>query len=105
MDEMLPWSKLCKVIASFYPKASARGGRPTIGIERMLRIHFLQHGFKLSDPGAEEALYDSRAIRQFAGVDLASEPAPDESTICKFGHLMERHNSGYELFRLVNVYP
>ena len=82
-----------------------RRERPTLGIERMLRIHFLQHGFELSDPGAEEALYDSRAIRQFAGVDLASEPVPDESTICKFGHLMERHNSGSELFRLVNVYP
>jgi transposase, IS5 family len=73
-------------------------------LERMLRIHFLQHWFALSDPGAEEALYDSRAMRQFVGIDLGREPVPDETTICKFRHLMERHNLGDELFRLVNVY-
>ena len=61
MDEILPWIELCKAIEPFYPKASPKGGRPTVGIERMLRIHFLQHWFELSDPGAEEALYDSRA--------------------------------------------
>ena len=70
----------------------------------MLRIHFLQHWFELSDPAAEEALYYSRAMRQFAGIDLGQEPVPDETTICKFRHLMERHNLGDELFRLVNVY-
>ena len=75
-----------------------------MGIARMLRIHFLQHWFELSDPGAEEALYDSRAMRQFVGIDLASEPVPDETTIGKFHHLMERHNLGCELFRLVNAY-
>ena len=101
---MLPWAELCDIIEPFYPKASAKGGHPTIGIERMLRIHFLQHGFELSDPGAEEVLYDSRAMRQFVGIDLASEPVPDEATTCKFRHLMERRNSGCELFRLVNAY-
>lgn len=70
----------------------------------MLRIHFLQHWFELSDPGVEEALYDSRAMRQFVGIDLGKEPAPDETTVCKFRHLMERHNLGGELFQLVNVY-
>ncbi len=74
------------------------------GLERMLRIHFLQHWFELSDPAAEEALYDSRAMRLFVGIDLGAEPVPDETTICKFRHLMERNNLGDELFRLVNVY-
>ena len=104
MNEILPWTELCKAIEPFYPKASKLGGRPTVGIERMLRIHFLQHWFELSDPGAEEALYDSRAMRQFARIDLGVEPVPDETTICKFRHLMERHNLGGDLFRLVNVY-
>lgn len=104
MNEILPWAELCKAIEPFYPKTSKQGGRPTIGIERMLRIHFLQHWFELSDPSAEETLYDSRAMRQFAGIDLGKEPVPDETTICKFRHLMERHNLGGELFQLVNIY-
>ena len=70
----------------------------------MLRIHFLQHWFELSDPGAEEALYDSRAMRQFVGIDLGKEPVPDETTMLNFRHLMERYNPGDEMFRLVNVY-
>lgn len=98
MDDMLPWAELCRIIEPFYPKASPKGRRPALGIERMLRIHFLQHGFELSDPGAEEALYDSRAMRQFVGIDLASEPAPDETTLCKFRHLMEKHNLGVNCF-------
>ena len=104
MDEILPWTELCKAIEPFYPNASPLGGRPTVGIERMLRIHFLQHWFELSDPGAEEALYDSNAMPAFVGIDLGNERVPDETTICKFRHLMERHNLGGELFRLVNVY-
>lgn len=104
MDEMLPWAELCKIIEPFYPKASAKGGSPAIGLERMLRIHFLQHWFELSDPGAEEARYDSRAMRQFVGIGLGNEPAPDESTICKFRHLMEKHNLGSQLFHLVDIY-
>jgi IS5 family transposase len=70
----------------------------------MLRIHFLQHWFNLSDPAAEEALYDSRAMRRFVGIDLGQEPVPDETTICKFRHLMENHNLGDQLFHLVNQY-
>jgi len=70
----------------------------------MLRIHFLQHWFELSDPSAEEALYDSRAMREFAGIDPGQEPVPYETTILNFRHLMERHNPGDELFSLANVY-
>ena len=103
MDRVIPWSGLCGVIEPFYPKGKG-AGRPPIGIERMLRIHFLQHWFNLSDPAVEEALYDSRAMRRFVGIDLGREPVPDETTICKFRHLLEAHNLGAELFRLINVY-
>jgi IS5 family transposase len=103
MEQIIPWEELCGAIEPYYPKPEGAGRRP-VGIERMLRIHFLQHWFDLSDPGAEEALYDSRAMRSFVGIDLGREPVPDETTICKFRHLMERHNLGDELFRLVNVY-
>jgi len=103
MDRIIPWKALSKVIKPYYPKPKGAGRRP-IGIQRMLRIHFLQHWFELSDPGAEEALYDSRAMRQFVGIDLGKEPVPDETTMLNFRHLMERHNLGDEMFRLVNVY-
>lgn len=103
MERIIPWQQLAEAIAPYYPKAEG-AGRPPVGLQRMLRIHFLQHWFALSDPGAEEALYDSRAMRQFVGIDLGREPVPDETTICKFRHLMERYNLGDELFRLVNVY-
>ena len=104
MDQIIPWSEMCAAIKPYYPKQPKAAGRKPVGLERMLRIHFLQHWFELSDPAAEEALYDSRAMRQFVGIDLGKEPVPDETTICKFRHLMERHNLGDELFRLVNVY-
>ena len=104
MEQIIPWSDLSKAIEPYYPKEPKGAGRKPVGLERMLRIHFLQHWFELSDPGAEEALYDSRAMRLFVGIDLGKEPVPDESTICKFRHLMEKHNLGDELFRLVNVY-
>lgn len=103
MDQVIPWRELCKVIKPFYPKASGPG-RPPIGLERMLRIHFLQHWFNLSDPAVEEALYDSRAMRRFVGIDLGREPAPDETTVCKFRHLLEAHNLGDKLFALINEY-
>ncbi len=103
MEEVIPWSDLCAVIEPFYPQPKGAGRRP-IGIDRMLRIHFLQHWFNLSDPAVEEALYDSRCMRCFAGIDLGREPAPDETTICKFRHLMEKHNLGRRLFVLVNEY-
>lgn len=104
MNEILPWPELYKTIAPFYPKASARGGRPTAGLERMLRIHFLQHWFELPDPSAEELLYGSRAMRQFADIDLGKEPVPDETTIGQLRRLMERHNLGGELCQWVNVH-
>jgi IS5 family transposase len=70
----------------------------------MLRIHFLQQWFNLNDPAAEESLYDSAAMRAFVGIDLGNAPAPDETTICRFRHLLEKHNLGKRLFDAVNVY-
>lgn len=100
MERVVPWADLCGLIEPFYPKPSGSGRRP-VGLERMLRIHFLQHWFNLSDPAAEEALYDSRAMRRFAGIDLGNEPVPDETTICKFRHLLEKHDLGAELFAVI----
>ena len=103
METLIPWKELTEVIKPFcrHPKGS---GRRPIGIERMLWIHFLQHWLNLSDPAAEEALYDSHALRQFAGIDLGREPVPEETTLCKFRHLMEKHNLSDQLFRRVNQY-
>ena len=93
MDAVIPWQELVEAVEPCYPQPQSAGRRP-VGIERMLRIHFLQQWFSLSDPGVEEALYDSRAMREFVGVDLGEERAPDETTICKFRHMLERHGLG-----------
>src|SRR6201996_1778804 len=90
MDGVMPWPELESLIAPYYPKEGK--GRPPVGLSIMLRIYFLQHWFNLSDPGAEEALYDSPALRRFAGVDLGRAAAPDETTILNFRHLLERHD-------------
>jgi IS5 family transposase len=90
------------LIEPFYPKAG--NGRPPIGLERMLRIYFLQQWFNLSDPAVEEALYDSLAMRSFVGIDLGREPAPDETTACKFRHLLEKHEIGRQLFEQVHIH-
>ena len=103
MERIIPWRELCEVIEPFYPKQDGPG-RPPIGLERMLRIHFLQHWFNLSDPAVEEALYDSQAMRRFVGIDLGREPAPDETTVCKFRHLLEEHDLGSSLFSHIACY-
>ena len=102
MDAIVPWHKLCRLIEPYYPTGDR--GRPPIGIERMLRIYFLQVWFNLSDPGVEDALYDSAAMRGFVDIDLGREPAPDETTICKFRHLLEVHGLGEALFTTVNAH-
>jgi IS5 family transposase len=100
MDAVVPWSLLCALIEPHYPRGAR--GWPPVGIERMLRIYFLQLWFKLSDPQAEEAIYDSAAMRAFVGIDLGREAAPDETTICKFRHLLETHKLGDAILRAVN---
>ena len=102
MEQVVPWAELCALIEPYYPKAG--NGRPPVGVERMLRIYFLQQWFNLSDPGVEEALYDSAVMRQFVGIDLGQEPVPDETTACKFRHLLEEHGLGGEILQAVNQY-
>ena len=100
MDRVVPWRELCARIEPVYPKPG--NGRPPIGVERMLRMYFLQHWFNLSDPAVEEALYDSPTMRAFVGIDLGQEPVPDETTVCKFRHLLEEQGLGPPLFEEVN---
>ena len=90
MEQVMPWAELEALIEPYYPREG--NGRPPVGLSIMLRIYFLQHWFNLSDPAAEEALYDSAALRRFAGVDLGRAAAPDETTILNFRHLLERHD-------------
>ena len=86
MERVVPWGELCELIEPHYPKAG--NGRQPVGVERMLRIYFLQQWFNLSDPAVEEALCDSLAMRRFVGIDLGREPVPDETTVCRFRHLL-----------------
>src|SRR3981189_1060349 len=102
MEQVVPWSELCGLIEPVYAKAG--NGRPPVGAERMLRIYFLQQWFNLSDPGVEEALYDSVVMRDFVGIDLGREPVPDETTVCKFRHLLEEHGLGGEMLETVNLH-
>ena len=102
MEQIVPWKEFCALIEPAYPKPG--NGRPPIGLERMLRIHFLQHWFCLSDPAVEEALYESASMRQFVGIDLGREPVPDETTVCKFRHLLEQHDFGRTMFAQVHVH-
>lgn len=103
MEQVVPWKELRALIEPFYPRNDG-AGRPVVGLERMLRIYFLQQWFNLSDPAVEEALYDSRAMRAFVGIDLGREGAPDETTVCKFRHLLEAHSLGEQIFALVNAH-
>jgi IS5 family transposase len=98
MDQVVPWPALCALIE---PSTRARQWASADRVERMLRIYFLQQWFNLSDPGVEEALYDSLAMRRFAAIDLGREPVPDETTMCRFRHLLEGHDLGRRLFEAV----
>jgi len=100
MDAVIPWARLVALIEPHYP--STGKGRPPHELERMLRIYFLQLWFNLSDPAVEEALYDSTSMRSFAGIDLGVEGVPDETTVCKFRHLLERNKLGKVLLKAVN---
>src|SRR5271155_5479614 len=102
MEGIIPWARLTGLVQPHYPKGE--NGRPPVGLERMLRMYFLQQWFNLSDPAVEEALYDSVVMREFVGIDLGREPAPDETTICKFRHLLEEHGLGGEMLEAVNLH-
>lgn len=99
MDKIMPWQELCGVVEPYYPKGE--GGRPTIGLERMVRMLFVQHWFNLADEACEEALYDSASLRSFVGIDLGRERVPDATTLLKFRRLLEAHKLGEALFTKV----
>jgi IS5 family transposase len=99
MDAVIPWSRLVKLIEPHYPKAGQ--GRQPLGLEKMLRIYFLQQWFNLSDPQAEDAIYDSESMRRFAQVELGDEVVPDESTILRFRHLLEQHGLTEAIFNSI----
>ena len=96
----MPWSALVQVVEPYYPKAKT--GRPPFGIETMLRIHYLQQWFALSDPAMEEALHDMPVFREFAKLDEGATRLPDETTILRFRHLLERHDLATDMLRVVN---
>ena len=103
LDEMelaVPWSELQALVEPHYAKAG--NGRQAVGLSILLRIYFLQQWFNLSDPGVEEALYESSVLRRFTGVDLGRAAAPDETTICRFRHLLEKHELGGAMLDRVN---
>src|SRR5271169_5182415 len=89
MDAVIPWPRLIALIAPDYPKAGQ--GRQPLGLEKMLRIYVLQQWFNLSDPQAEDALYDSESMRRFVRVELGDDVVPDETSILRFRHLLEQH--------------
>ena len=99
MDAVIPWAQLIALIAPYYPKAGQ--GRQPLGLEKMLRIYFLQQWFNLSDPQAEDAIYDSESMRRFAGVELSEDVVPDETTILRFRHLLEQHGLPQKIFAAV----
>jgi IS5 family transposase len=88
------------LVEPHYPKAG--NGRRPVGLQIMLRTYFMQQWFNLSDPGVEEAFYESATLRRFAGVDLGAAPAPDETTVLRFRHLLENHDLGGEMLETVN---
>ena len=103
IETVTPWSALVAVIEPFYPKSEGRG-RPTIGLERMLRLYVAQNCFGLADEAAEDAIYDSQAIRRFVGVDLSREAAPDATTLLKFRHLLEEKGLTDSIFNAINAH-
>lgn len=103
MDAVIPWSRLVALVDPAQPKRSERGGRVAFPTETMLRIHFMQQWFALSDPGMEEALHDIPALRAFAGLDAGSDLIPDESSILRFRHRLNQHGLADQLLAEVNA--
>ena len=102
MEAVMPWTELQALVEPYYPKGET--GRPPLGLGIMLRLYFVQHWFALSDPAAEDALYDSAALRRFVGIDLGLAAAPDETTILNFRHLLEQHDLCGQMLDAVNHY-
>ena len=100
MEEIIPWDKWVGVIRPYYP--AGQRGRPPIDLELILRMYLLQVWFNLSDPGTEDAIYDSYAMRKFTGIDFLTGSVPDETTLCNFRHLLEEHELNRQFFDAIN---
>jgi hypothetical protein len=100
MDAVIPWPQVITLVEPHYPREGSPG-RPAHDLERMLRIYFLQQWFNLSDPQAEDAIYDSESMRRFAKVELSFDKVPDETTILRFRHLLEKHRLTQKIFEAV----
>ena len=103
MQQVVPWDELVALITPCAPAVGPKGGRPPFAVETMLRIHFMQQWFTLSDPAMEEALYDTPLYREFAGLDIGVDRLPDESTILRFRHLLEEHGLASGIFETVRA--
>jgi len=99
MEGIVPWSTFESLIAPHYPKAG--NVRHPMPLCVMLRIYFMQQWFQLSDPGMEDALYDSQSMQRFAGLEVGRDAIPDETTILHFRHLLEWHNLTEKMFSSV----
>ena len=100
MEAVMPWSELLAVVEPHYPKGDR--GRPPVGLERMLRVYFVQQWYGLSDEGVEDSITDSQALRAFVAIDLSRESAPDATTVLQFRHLLEQHGLNKQLFDAIN---
>ena len=100
MDRVVPWGALVQIVEPYSPRAKT--GRPPFAIETMLRIHYLQQWFGLSDPAMEEGLHDVPLYREFAGLGDGASRLPDETTILRFRHLLEAHDLAIDMLRVVN---
>jgi transposase, IS5 family len=99
MSAVVPWGMLEALIEPYYPKMGPQGGRRPFPLGTMLRIYCLQQWYNLSDPGAEEALYDIQSMRAFARLELGRDAIPDETTILNFRHLLERYELTKAIFQ------
>ncbi len=105
MEVLVPWQRLIDALSpSYFPNAAGKRGRPPIGLERMLRIYFLQQWYALADEALEDAIYDSQAMRDFVGIDLAIESVPDATTLLRFRHLLEKHALTQRIFEEINAH-
>ena len=102
MEKVVPWSDLIEAIRPVYP--AGRRGRPPMGLERMLRLYFLQQWYGLADEALEDAVYDSQAMRAFLGINLCSDAVPDATTLLKFRHLLEQHDLCAAIFARINTH-
>ena len=103
MDKVVPWEALEALIEPHYPREGRRG-RPPMPLSTMLRIHFMQQWYALSDPGMEDALYEIESMRRFAGIELNEEAIPDETTILKFRRLLVTHELSAKILSEVNAH-